>query len=255
MKNVRYELLQVKSLFLDPKYQREVSKPHVKALTTSFDERLLGTIVVSFRDDKYYILDGQHRVMACKSSGVTSVMAVVLDHLTMEEEAELFDEYNRKRKGLTRIESFKAQLAAGNDTAEAINKIAAKHGVKVTGGKEDNTITAIAICMRLFDEYGPEHFDRTVGLIKKTWGGQSPSLAGHFLTGVAAFLKVYGSDGNYSEAKFIKQLGKVDSNVIMREMKADVSTDVTKIKALNTMIRHYNHGLVNKLENQHYNLR
>lgn len=48
-------------------YQRPVNQREVERLVREWDERLLDPITVSFRDGKFFVVDGQHRISALRS--------------------------------------------------------------------------------------------------------------------------------------------------------------------------------------------
>ncbi len=64
--------------------------PETKEIIRDWDERLLDPVIVSFRDGKFYVIDGQHRIAAMrKMNNGSEVMAVckVYSGLTYEQEA------------------------------------------------------------------------------------------------------------------------------------------------------------------------
>lgn len=255
--NVRYQLIPVSALSVDI-YQRGIEPLRIKKMVTNFDAALLGSIIVSERDGKYYVIDGQHRVILCKKVGVTSLMAIVLEGLTLEEEAKYFNHYNGakgERKSLHKENIFNANVIAKDEASLQIKQIVESVGLRFGRGQGHNTIAAYNTVYKIFESYGKEHFARTINLIAATWNGESYSLNNYMLTAVSEFIKVYGADPLFSDHKFIKQLSRVEPLVVVREMKADVTTPLTKIKGLNVLIRHFNKGLIKKLENQHFNMR
>lgn len=55
-------------------YGRPLSETRVKSILKHFDPLGLGTILLSMRDDnRYAIIDGQHRIAAAMEYGMTSV--------------------------------------------------------------------------------------------------------------------------------------------------------------------------------------
>ena len=78
-------------------YQRTVKERTVQKLVNNWNPIYLDPIVVSYRDGRYNVIDGQHRVTAMKrmsESGKTAadvkVLCVVHTGLTYADEAELF---------------------------------------------------------------------------------------------------------------------------------------------------------------------
>lgn len=47
-------------------YQRQVDEKEVDRLIQEWDDRLLDPIIVSFRDGRFYVVDGQHRISAMR---------------------------------------------------------------------------------------------------------------------------------------------------------------------------------------------
>ncbi len=60
-------------------YQRPVNPKEVDRLIREWDERLLDPVTVSFRDGKFYVVDGQHRISAMrKMNGGRGIMVAML---------------------------------------------------------------------------------------------------------------------------------------------------------------------------------
>ena len=58
-------------------YQRPVDEKEVDRLIREWDDRLLDPVTVSFRDGRFYVVDGQHRISAMrKMNGGREVMVV-----------------------------------------------------------------------------------------------------------------------------------------------------------------------------------
>ena len=90
-------------------YQRTVDEKAVRKLAENWNPRYLDPVTVSYRDGKYNVIDGQHRIAAMrrmKESGKlkfdadVKVLCIVHTGLTYQEEAELFyrlDQFGFKR--------------------------------------------------------------------------------------------------------------------------------------------------------------
>ena len=80
-------------LYSGQSYQRPVSEPVVDRLVREWDPRLLTPLVVSYRDGRYNLVDGQHRACAMQKKNCgKNVIALcqVYMGLTYEQEAELY---------------------------------------------------------------------------------------------------------------------------------------------------------------------
>lgn len=85
-------------------YQRPVNPREVERLIREWDGRLLEPVVVSFRDGKFYVVDGQHRIAAMrKMNGGNGVMVncKVYSGLTYEQEAGLCYKLDKAKKRLS----------------------------------------------------------------------------------------------------------------------------------------------------------
>ncbi len=87
------ELLSTGDLFSGQPYQRPVKERVVEKLVREWDPRLLTPLVVSYRDGRYNLVDGQHRACGARmrNGGKDVVMLCqVYTGLTYEQEAELY---------------------------------------------------------------------------------------------------------------------------------------------------------------------
>ena len=92
-------------------YQRPVNPKEVDRLIREWDERLLDPITVSFRDGKFYVVDGQHRISAMRRmNGGNGVMVncKVYSGLTYEQEAALCYRLDKAKKRLSLSQSTNA---------------------------------------------------------------------------------------------------------------------------------------------------
>ena len=121
---------------VDYSYQR-VRTSHVNYLTDNFDINECDPVLVSYRDNKFYIIDGQHRYYAALANGIKNLLCIIRTGLTMEDEARIFVKTNTSRKPLTPFDTFKANIACGNENIPdvkvdmVIKKVCDKHNIRV----------------------------------------------------------------------------------------------------------------------------
>lgn len=256
--NRRYAYIELKDLSTEI-YQRPIDILSIKKKVQVFDEMLLGTITVSYRDGKYNVIDGQHRTILCKAMGIRGIMALIYEGLSLEEEAKYFNALNGangESKRINNADAFNANIVAQDESSLDIQEAIESAGLKLNKRQGFKTIASYGTVTKLYRQNGKAHLGRTLKLIADTWGGETYSLNNHMLIGVAEFLKVYSEVEAFSEKTFIKQLSKIEPSKIVREIKADTTTTVTKVKAMNSLFKYYNSGLrKNILENMHFALR
>jgi hypothetical protein len=116
----KFLLIDKHELHVDHAYQRSpegVSK--ITALTKDFNWRAFGTVHVALRPDgKWFVFDGQHRVLAAmRRSDVKFLPCMVFELDTVKEEAESFLSVNTCRRPIGSIAKHNARVAASDPLA------------------------------------------------------------------------------------------------------------------------------------------
>lgn len=226
-------------------YQRPVDERAVNRLIKAWDARLLGPLTVSFRDGKFYVVDGQHRVIAMrKMNGGKDVMVgcKVYSGLTYEQEAILCYKLDKAKKRLSLSQSTNI-LAESGASAEvlAILDIIKECGFtwalqKKTGrANEINATRAVLSTYRLL---GGAAFTRMLLLIRHTWPENTRALVAGILTGLALFLKTYETE--LDDSAFIKHFAKVDPDEIIRIGRVDYTTNRAALRYARVILEKYN---------------
>lgn len=124
----------IDQLRIDPSYQREMREASVKRIREiagGFTWRLFRTIMVArVAPQVYAVIDGQHRVMAALLAGLTKVPAelVVADRA---QQAAAFSAINTRVTRVHSMGAFRAEVAAGDPDAIAIQEACLAAAVRV----------------------------------------------------------------------------------------------------------------------------
>lgn len=122
--------LNKKILMIDASYQRESALNTVRAISANWSWLAVGAITVAERDGKYWVIDGQHRVMAALSrSDVDTLPCIVFKTRGAKDEAGAFLELNSARSPVTALQKFAAMLVAEDAGAIGVNSILKRHGI------------------------------------------------------------------------------------------------------------------------------
>ena len=239
------ELLSTGELYSGQPYQRPVKDCDVDKLVREWDPRLLTPLVVSYRDGRYNLVDGQHRVCAMrKKNGGKDVTALcrVYHGLTYEQEAELYYKLDQAKGHLRLAHATKALVESGAD-AEIIEIKRLLEGAgfvwaldKPTG--ESFEIEATRAVINAYRLLGGAAFSRMLELAARTWPGSPASVKASFLSGMALFLKTYETE--LDDEVFIKRLSAVDPEEILRRGKADFSTNKAALRFARVILGKYN---------------
>lgn len=232
-------------------YQRDIDTKKVAKIVSNFNEHKLGVIKVSYRDGRYYVFDGQHRLAAVKllnGGKDTTIKCEVHYGLSYEDEARLFAE---QYDGATKVDvlcRYKALYESGDERVIQLKDIVEDSGFKLdfTRLKGDNRLVCVAALNTMLTKLGEEQMRRCLNLIKKTWNGESTSLDKEIISGMTILFDLYKDD--IQESVFVRKLKGVEPIVLKRKGKSDLLTkgDVRYAKAI---FMEYNANLrTNKLE-------
>jgi hypothetical protein len=169
----RFEILDVNELVVDESYQRPLTS-FAKRIERGFDPALVGTLVVSRRDDgTQAVVDGQTRAAAIRTLAgegkVTStVPCLVYVGMSQADEASLFVRLQKERRGMHSYERFRAALVAGDPEAIAIKAICDRLGYRL--GQGANELSAVSALEKVYRR-SPKVLERTLRLLRKPWGG------------------------------------------------------------------------------------
>lgn len=224
--------INTKFLFVDELYQRTIDSHRVKKMAEEYDPNLVNPIKVSFRDGKYWIIDGHHteRMLILRNGNQDlPVDCKVFYGMTWLDEVNLFLAQNGTLARAVNInDKLRAKMNAGDPDVSNMVKGAARVGfvIDFKGSKGDNKIVALSTLMKAYAALTPEEYSEYLTLIKKTWGGASDSLSREILQGTFIFYKTY--KGLFKPQNFINRLKKVAPYAIVRDGRASSSPGATK---------------------------
>lgn len=115
------ERIGIDRLQVHPKYQRPVKKPWVNEIASNFSQFLHDLPRVATMGGRYYIVDGQHTVLALKRLGVSTLRIRNYGDMSLEEQARNFNLVNDKRRTVTQYEKYRAALNYDEELIEVEN--------------------------------------------------------------------------------------------------------------------------------------
>lgn len=226
-------------------YQRPVNPREVDRLIREWDDRLLEPVVVSFRDGKFYVVDGQHRIAAMRRmNGGNGVMVncKVYSGLTYEQEADLCYKLDKAKKRLSLSQSTNVLAESGMDAeVTEIRRLTENCGFIWALGKSHGKTGEIVSTRALVNAYrllGGASFTRMLQLLWDAWEGSPRSLTAALLSGMALFVKTY--DTEIHDKTFVRRLSGCDPDEINRRGRADFSTNNTALRFARVILEKYN---------------
>ena len=135
--NLSITKVDIRCLYLDTAYQTHLRRHADAKLVNDWDLRKVGTITLSYRNNKLYVIDGGHRISAALKHELFWLPAVIYTDLTQAEEAEIFAYQNKNVASLKPIDKYTSLLVAGDTITTNIERITEQYGFVVTNKKKN----------------------------------------------------------------------------------------------------------------------
>ncbi len=236
-----------------PYSQRPVSKRWAEEIAAKFDPKLLDPLTVSYRDRKYFVIDGQHRLYAIRKlfGDKQLVNCKVLHGLTEQQEAEMFVKMNTCERSLNYADEVRALAFSGDKMIDAINGICASNGIEFgyeqgKRGKKDSRITALKTLTDIYEKIGAQQTERIIKILSTTWSGQSESLSAVMLSAMSCIMDLYGNE--LEDKTFTKKLAGIDPTFLVTKARNDTVTNAAvSVRLARIIVNYYNKGAGKKL--------
>lgn len=214
---VEFKLIPINELTCDQEYQRSLSQKQVRRTSDNFDPFQVNPVKVSRRNDKNYVIDGQHTMeIVAKVSGSrnTPVWCMVYDELIYQKEANVFAEQMKYSRALSAYEIFKAKVESGDKESLMIKAIAELVGFELGKVTKPGVISNVKSLEFIYNRYGMDVLSRTLRVCAKTWDGDEKSLSQGVLKGLAKLFAAY--EDKINDVVFVDKLGVVSPKELTR---------------------------------------
>lgn len=191
------EWIGVDRLAVDETYQRSCANPASEALISriaaGWDWRLFQPLACARRaEGAIVVIDGQHRLLGARRRGdIPHLPCIIGQFESVADEAAAFAAMNRQRKSMTRLDLYRAQIAAGDPEAVEAMTVITGAGLSIARHTNPNNwkpgeiacIGGVAWCAK---RYGPARTRRALAAIAGAYPGQKLTHAGTLLRPVTA---------------------------------------------------------------------
>ena len=217
-------------------YQRILNMKNVAGIVKNFDPAKLGVLVVSHREDgTYAVLDGQHRLTALRRLGYDAANCIVLEGMTIRQEADYFRRQNENKQSLRINDTFNASLWAEDAESLRIKELMDKYGFRHGKSGQPMCICAIGALQRILRRFGDRTLELTLACIAATWPHDSTILRGEMLAGLGEFWRRYGE--KLTVAQFEARMRKHLPMEMYQEARRRTQGKTTPATAFNKTIR------------------
>ena len=192
--------------------QRDFDEKWANKILADFDPDKMQIPHVSFRDGKYWIMDGQHTIHCLKvflqKWNDQCVQCRVYKNLTETQEAEMYLALNF-RKSADTFTKFRLAVVAGRELETEINNIVSGEGLKISKDEVPGGIKAVGALTTIYKRDGAGSLSRAIRIASSSWG--DAGLDGVVINGVGLLCGRY--NGNLDEKVVISALSSMRGGV------------------------------------------
>lgn len=151
-----FHLMDKTDLKVDSSYQRRHKHQKVMAMAREWSWVSCATICVAIRGDDWYVLDGQHRVLAALlRDDIKKLPCMLFELETRADEAKSFLKLNTDRRPMSMVDRFKALLMSESHEARVVNELVLSSGRHVASGGAGNYFSAVQQAIKCVKEDEP----------------------------------------------------------------------------------------------------
>lgn len=180
-------------------YQRNISTSFIKNAVDTFDPNLLDPVHVSYRDGKYYTIDGQHTIIiyeAMNGGKSCDIPCVVHRGMTYTDEAEYYVNQYRKKHRHTYGEMAIASYESGDDVVCSVASDIRSVGARMSFDKKAKSGMKISAVKKVISLYKKDTTSAILAVkyLVEAYKDRDVSINGDIIAGVMEFLRLYGSE-------------------------------------------------------------
>lgn len=205
-----------------PIYQRPLDLWYVRKLIMEWSWEGFRTLYVNQRPDgTYWIVDGQHRVVAIREKFGDMVVGCYLSHVEgPKEEARIAKLVNDGHSAVSPATKFQWRLTMQEPEALAIERIAHEEGYALALHEKASSefhLTIPAVLDGIYNKGGKDRLRSILRFAKNTWGGQPKFASSHIITSLSKFFEYYGSHPAFDETRITEVLSQFPVAQISKE--------------------------------------
>ena len=223
--------IDLEDLVLDEDTQRSPMENHVKKIAKNLDPKAFGRISVSLRSDgKYYVTDGWHRTLACKSLGMKEVPCIVIENKVEEikqakkNDALQFLKINENSSSVSAIDKYKIGVSGEVEEWLRVKECVESNGLKV--GTSASRVNAVASIYKYINSSQKpeliakkmEHMKIAIGILNDITGVLG--ITNISINAMCLFVREYISEGMITIEDAMNAFSKVD----LRQMITNAQT-------------------------------
>ena len=237
------KMLNTRDLAINPRAQRSLRAKKVRDIVRDFNPLLVNPIKVSYRDGRYWVIDGQHTLAALRAvnKGDCMVRCKVYYGLSEADEAELFIHQNGHSSPVSTMEKLKVLYLQGDQEILDFVRTTELAGVRVefNRGQSKNKLIAIASAYEIYKKVPKEMYIEILYTISDSWNGDPEGYRKEILVGMSRVYQAF--NGEFKRKDLAYKLSRIPPMQIIREGKG-YHTGSASIMYAKAIVRAYNSG-------------
>ena len=141
-------------LFVDT-YQRVFKLCNILKNKAEFDENKIDVKTVSYRDGKFYLVDGWHTAVLLLLMGEKTMTVKIVNNMSRDDEAKFFARQNKGKVRVSAKDTFFSLLEGHEERETNIFNICKERGYNLSRatnrGKGGHSVSAVTVLCRLYD--------------------------------------------------------------------------------------------------------
>lgn len=243
--------ISLNSIEWNPSYNRGLNNHHLYQIMSNFDLRALGQILVCDVSEEhggknvYEIIDGNHRMNACKTLfGLnTRLKVIVLPYMPIEERALVYEMYNDQRKAMSQADLFRAREIQQDEDTLNIRSICKSVGVNIAGVTESSTYPVIKAFNQMYRAYSYGVLAVVLRVIRDAYAEASTvnretAFGQPMLRSLINLINIYWDDLDFD--RLASKLGELSSREWINRVNAVKQSDVNGVMPF---VEHYNKNM------------
>jgi hypothetical protein len=147
----RFAWVHKNELEVDTSYQRSVNVLKATDIAREFDWELFSVLIISFRNGKYFVTDGQHRLTAAKKRPeIELVPCLVFESTGPKDEAVVYIGANTRKSQIRGYDLFKAKVVSLDSVALGVTELLSANGRKPGPSPSSKTVACLQLMCSLY---------------------------------------------------------------------------------------------------------
>lgn len=212
--------IDIKELKIDEDTQRGIMASQVEKIINEFNPSSFGRITVSKRKDGYYVVNGQHRIMACRKIGIKQAPCIVIRNENdtetgmKKQDAIQFLEINQNSQAVRAIDKYRIGVSAQLPDWLRVKNVIEENGLRA--GTTLNSINCLACIYRYINsstnntviKQKQKQMSKAIRILKETVG--VPRITHVSLQAICIIVREYIDTDITTMEKVIAKFNKIE---------------------------------------------